>query len=51
MVTVPTATQPVTARASAAFCSSPGAPTTVGSIPTIIAAAVSNTGRSGLLIV
>ena len=35
----------MTARASAAFCSSPAAPIAIGTIPTIIAAAVISTGR------
>src|SRR5712675_935217 len=35
----------MTARASAAFCSSPGPPIAIGIIPTIIAAAVISTGR------
>jgi hypothetical protein len=43
---VPMATTPITARASAAFCSSPGPPIAIGSMPTIIAAAVICTGRS-----
>ena len=34
----------MTARASAAFCSSPGAPIAMGTMPTIIAAAVISTG-------
>src|SRR5262249_29477283 len=36
---------PMTARASAAFCSSPGPPIAIGIIPTIIAVAVISTGR------
>jgi hypothetical protein len=36
---------PITARARAAFCSSPGPPIAIGIMPTIIAAAVINTGR------
>ncbi len=36
---------PMTARASAAFCSSPGPPIAIGIMPTIIAAAVISTGR------
>ena len=43
---VPTATPPMTALASTAFCSSPGPPIAIGIMPTIIAAAVINTGRS-----
>ena len=35
----------MTARASAAFCSSPGPPIAIGIMPTIIAAAVISTGR------
>ena len=35
---------PMTARASAAFCSPPGSPIAIGIIPTIIAAAVISTG-------
>ena len=35
----------MTARASAAFCSSPAPPIAIGIMPTIIAAAVINTGR------
>ena len=38
-------TPPMTARASTAFCSSPGSPIAIGIIPTIIAAAVMSTGR------
>src|SRR5580704_3259386 len=36
---------PITARASAAFCSSPGPPIAIGIMPTTIAAAVISTGR------
>src|SRR5262245_50606843 len=36
---------PITARASAAFCSSPAPPIAIGIMPTIIAAAVISTGR------
>jgi len=36
---------PITARARAAFCSSPAPPIAIGIIPTIIAAAVISTGR------
>ena len=36
---------PITARARAAFCSSPAAPIAIGIMPTIIAAAVISTGR------
>src|SRR5262249_23556211 len=36
---------PMTARASAAFCSSPAPPIAIGTIPTIMAAAVISTGR------
>ena len=36
---------PMTARASAAFCSSPGPPIAIGIMPTIIAVAVISTGR------
>src|SRR5262249_25556007 len=36
---------PMTARASAAFCSSPAPPIAMGIMPTIIAAAVISTGR------
>src|SRR6266566_4323878 len=36
---------PMTARASAAFCSSPAPPIAIGIMPTIIAAAVIRTGR------
>ena len=43
---VPTATPPMTARASTAFCSPPGSPIAIGIMPTIIAAAVISTGRS-----
>ena len=35
----------MTARASEAFCSSPAPPIAIGTIPTIIAAAVISTGR------
>ena len=35
----------MTARARAAFCSSPGPPIAIGIMPTIIAAAVISTGR------
>ena len=46
VVTVPTSTPPITARASTAFCSSPAPPSAIGTMPTIIAAAVISTGRS-----
>src|SRR5580704_1579334 len=36
---------PTTARAKAAFCSPPGSPIAIGSMPTIIAVAVISTGR------
>src|SRR5271168_4369504 len=36
---------PMTARASAAFCSSPAPPIAIGIMPTIIAPAVISTGR------
>jgi len=36
---------PMTARAKAAFCSSPAPPIAIGIMPTIIAAAVISTGR------
>src|SRR5260221_12277936 len=45
VVGVPNRSPPITARASAAFCSSPGPPIAIGNMPTIIAAAVISTGR------
>ena len=45
----PPSSPPITARASTAFCSSPGPPIAIGSMPTIIAPAVMRTGRSRVL--
>jgi len=45
VVGVANSNPPMTARASAACCSSPGPPIAIGTMPTIIAAAVINTGR------
>ena len=45
MVGVANSSPPITARASAAFCSSPAPPIAIGIMPTIIAAAVISTGR------
>ena len=45
VVGVANSSPPITARASAAFCSSPAPPIAIGIMPTIIAAAVISTGR------
>ena len=45
VVGVANSSPPITARASAAFCSSPGPPIAIGIMPTIIAVAVISTGR------
>src|ERR1700720_2391676 len=45
VVGVANSSPPITARASAAFCSSPGPPIAIGIIPTIMAAAGISTAR------
>src|SRR5258705_2892613 len=45
VVGVPNRSPPITARANAAFCSSPGPPMAIGIMPTTMAAAVISTGR------
>ena len=46
---MPNKSPPITARASTAFCSSPAPPIAIGSMPTIIAAAVISTGLRRVL--